>query len=240
MTIRKNNSGFSLVEMAISVIIIGILITGIATGLDILVASKTTGVIADLQNYKRAYDEFKLKYNVLPGDMPDAIEILGAAQQGDGDSQIESGSEENVMAWQHLALAGLIDGNYSGNPTIPVEAGVDFPAGPHENTVYDMTYFSIASTIMMLGGHNAIVYAGPNTTDAIPLNRALIPREAYDIDYRIDDGNSINGIIGASGGADTDGSKCLDYGGGLNPTGAYKVSQEGTHCIIAYFLERNL
>lgn len=130
--------GFTLVEMAIVLAIIGLLAGGIVGGQSLINRAKINGVITDLGKYKTAYTKFKEIYQALPGDYVDATEQWGADPDGcpnhtnrvpkkatcngDGSNYIGFSSSgavggqysELFRAWQHLANAGLIEGSYTG------------------------------------------------------------------------------------------------------------------------------
>jgi prepilin-type N-terminal cleavage/methylation domain-containing protein len=70
-------SGFSLVELSIVLVILGLLAGGILAGQSLIRASALTSVASDLHNYETAINVFKDRYNALPGDMPNATTFWG-------------------------------------------------------------------------------------------------------------------------------------------------------------------
>ena len=126
-----NKKGFSLLELAIVISIIGILLGGIIGGQSLIKASKLNSITTDVEKYKNAISIFKDRYNGLPGDITNATALWGAAAvpascattqgtgtqtcDGNGDGVIgTSFSNEMFRAWQQLANAGLIDGVFTG------------------------------------------------------------------------------------------------------------------------------
>lgn len=69
---RKNSKGFTLVELAIVITIIGLLIGGILKGQEMLNISRINATVAQMQAYKAAIIAFKDKYDQMPGDMPNS------------------------------------------------------------------------------------------------------------------------------------------------------------------------
>ena len=139
---NARQQGFTLIELSIVLVIIGLIVGGILTGRALIRTAELNSVITDETRYVTAVNTFRTKYNELPGDMVDATTYWGtdpggcpdfcsgsgcytAAQtttcNGNGNGLIEpygttSGSNlfENFRAWQQLANAGLMPGAYTG------------------------------------------------------------------------------------------------------------------------------
>lgn len=162
-------SGFTMIEMAIVVVIIGLLLGGILSGRNLLEAAETRSIYTDAESYITAVGQFSRKYGSLPGDMFDAETIWGQAAagvackttpsndkttcNGDGDGQIELGSTngmggvetvEHLRAWQQLSNAGLIPGTMSGVPGAggddDAEVEVNVPPSAIEGAGYSLYY----------------------------------------------------------------------------------------------------
>lgn len=97
MNMRKyqnNKSGFTLVELSIVLVIIGLVAGGILLGNDLIEAAKVRKQISQLEEIESQINAFKLKYDYLPGDIPDASEVFGSSfggytvRDGDGDGKI--------------------------------------------------------------------------------------------------------------------------------------------------------
>lgn len=136
--INKNkNFGFSLVELSIVLLIIGLLTGGILAGKSLIRAAELRNITTESNKFVIAVNIFKEKYFALPGDITNATAFWGSANgascnasettvgtgtqtcNGDGDGKIEpvlgvSRYSEQFMFWQHLGNAGLIQGNYTG------------------------------------------------------------------------------------------------------------------------------
>lgn len=133
---RIDIRGFTLVELAITLVIIGLLIGGVLAGQRLKMQSELVATIADVRAYSAATATFLDRYSALPGDLKDANDRIpgcgqgqldcesGAADAsvGDGDigilgaiaaAQVSGGpgaARETVLFWSHLLLADLISG----------------------------------------------------------------------------------------------------------------------------------
>jgi len=139
--------GFSLLELSIVLVIIGLIAGGIVAGSSMIRAAELRGVITSQEGYKTALHLFKDKYFVLPGDMKNAYDFWNtqancSADQvvtatddtgcnGDGNSQIIYSNGEHFKAWAHLGFAGLVKGSYTGSFSSDndYQEGVNVPAG---------------------------------------------------------------------------------------------------------------
>lgn len=136
---RIRLSGFTLIELSIVLVIIGLITAGVLVGKDLIRQAELRSVITDFERYNTAVNAFKAKYNCLPGDCPYATDFFGTQTGGGGCPYptVESGTgnpltcngngsgsiwgssetgfflQERVRFWQHLAAAGLIR-SYSG------------------------------------------------------------------------------------------------------------------------------
>jgi len=124
----KRRAGFTLLELSIVLVIIGLVVGGVLVGTDLIKSAKLQKVVREAQSYANAVSTFKLKYNGLPGDLldaesffPDQVwnasaaspDLAPASALGDG---VLSAAFEGADAWRQLALAGLINAsNLSGS-----------------------------------------------------------------------------------------------------------------------------
>jgi prepilin-type N-terminal cleavage/methylation domain-containing protein len=146
--------GFSLVELSIVLVILGLLVGGILAGKSLIHAAELRVVTTERDKYWTAMRTFRDKYFAIPGDMANATSIWGTINaapatcretastgtptcDGDGDGLITAmstnlSSREMFRFWEHLAKAGLIEGTYPGT-RVPAgdgdEAAVGYNAG---------------------------------------------------------------------------------------------------------------
>ncbi len=133
-----SSSGFTLVELSVVMMIVGLLIGGILRGQEMIANSRATAVIAQVRSYEAAITTFKDINSAWPGDLATAAmripgcnenctpfltgggnDIIGIANwagnwetQTDGTAHTPAASEndETVLFWTHLMLSGLISG----------------------------------------------------------------------------------------------------------------------------------
>ena len=82
---QKNNrkSAFTLIELSIVLVIIGLIIGGVLVGQDLVNAATIRAQISQIYKYNTAVRTFQLKYGYLPGDIPDpAASAFGFIQRG--------------------------------------------------------------------------------------------------------------------------------------------------------------
>lgn len=136
---RPTQSGFSLVELSIVLVILGLLTGGILGGQALIRAAELRSVTAEYTRWVTATQTFRDKYFALPGDMSNAITFWGADPggcpgnnatattprtttcNGNGDGMISrwqtaTNGNEYFRYWQHLSAAGLIEGSFTGVP----------------------------------------------------------------------------------------------------------------------------
>jgi prepilin-type N-terminal cleavage/methylation domain-containing protein len=70
--------GFSLVELSIVLVILGLLTGGILSGQSLIRAAELRSVVTEYQHYNTAVHSFRNRYMALPGDMPNAVRFWGA------------------------------------------------------------------------------------------------------------------------------------------------------------------
>lgn len=122
MNMKRNNSGFTLVEIAIVLVIIGLLLGGVLKGQEMIENAKIKNLINDIEGVTTAFYAYRDRYKALPGDDPRAASrgwTDAVAGNGNGTLQYNNAfragnAGENMLAWQHLRYAGFISGDPAG------------------------------------------------------------------------------------------------------------------------------
>jgi prepilin-type N-terminal cleavage/methylation domain-containing protein len=118
--------GFTLIEMSISLVIIGLLIAAVLKGQSLIDAARVDAAISKSKDLAAAVTEFKKRYRLYPGDMPAppvAGLIAGCIAGGNGNGQIDAAESSCVV--DVLNKAGLIgfDEIIAGIPVIKTHFG---------------------------------------------------------------------------------------------------------------------
>src|SRR3954463_13493006 len=143
---KRNVQGFTLIEIAIVLVIIGLLLGGVLKGQELITGARVRNIIQQQDGVKAAYFGFLDRYRALPGDYANATTtitgvVVGSCGvstsmgNGDGDGQIESSgstpttTSENILAWEHLSKAGFINGTYTCATTASAATSPTNPYG---------------------------------------------------------------------------------------------------------------
>lgn len=257
-------TGFSLVELSIVLVILGLLTGGILAGQSLIRAAELRAVATEYQRYHTAMHTFRDKYMSMPGDFRDATRFWArfanvgtcvtnssaavatpGTCDGNGDGTLQrpaggSMSGERFQFWRQLALAGLVEGSYSGytgsGGDDDGDLGDNIPSGKISQSGWH-------ANTMVAGDEAAIYYNVPYgvsllygavTANGRPSNPLLRPEEAWGIDTKLDDGRPAYGSIIAG----RWNNQC-----GVNVTGAlnssnldarYKLEDSSLQCILIF------
>lgn len=212
-------SGFTLIELSIVLVIIGLIIGGILVGQDLIKSAANRAQISQIEHYYTAVHTFQNKYGGLPGDLKVSLanqfgfsvgpNCTGQVGGRDGNGMIVAypaepywaGGGEGIFFWQDLSAAGLIDGTY---PNMGIAVGTCNGVGVLLTTAELGAYFpsgKIGSTYLYvynLNGANWYAVSALTSTNALFNGNPGIPViQAYNIDTKIDDGIPISGNVQA-------------------------------------------
>ena len=244
---RSFQSAFTLVELSIVLVILGLLVGGVLTGQSLIRAAELRSVTVEYNGYVTALGAFKDKYMALPGDMPNATDYWGAATcdsttanvgtatcNGDGDGSLEN-QPEWWNFWQQLANAQLIEGNFSGIPGTQggeqAIIGVNAPRSKFPHAGWTAIQSESYSDINGIGrpfpstqGQNLFSF-GSATDEQITVGGILKPEEAYNIDVKIDDGKPNIGKVTSL----HDRAPCE-----ISPYDTYNLSEASKACALFF------
>ncbi len=213
MTNNKANAGFTLIELSIVLVIIGLIVSGVLAGQELIHGASVRATISQILKYNTAVATFQMKYNALPGDFSGAASFIASATSGDGDGLIgkvagasspgaaitagaapTAASAEFANFWSHLAAIGLVEGTYAAisTATTALAVNTNFPATKvasgvgiiaYGNTNDNYNYYHLGVTAL------AVTTLNPTTQNF------LSPGDAYSFDAKVDDGLPASGIV---------------------------------------------
>lgn len=215
---QKEECGFTLVEIAVVLVIIALLLSGVLVGQSLIKTGEIRRVITELNQYNAGATTFNAKYGGLPGDI-----ILRRVQQynfanvgldgtdgrADGDGVLEHGTiaankqgigGENALFWVHLSQAGLIPGDFNtadGSIATAVTGNAVVMDYLPTSQLRDFADYHIFGE----SGRNYYYIAGITAfaaTTGLPTeDHAISPLEAEQIDAKLDDSYPLFGTIRA-------------------------------------------
>jgi len=109
----KRQAGFTLIEIAIVLVIIGLLLGGVLKGQEMITNSKIKRTSNDYNGVAAAVYSYLDRYSALPGDDPNAAGRWSITS-GDGDGIVDGAERPDV--WEHLRASGLVAGTGANNP----------------------------------------------------------------------------------------------------------------------------
>lgn len=256
--IRYMNRAFSLVELSIVLVILGLLTGGILAGQSLIRASEIRTVANDVARFQTAIQTFRDKYFSTPGDMRNATSFWGAANtagaggecadplansgtgtqtcNGNGDGIVDN--NESYQFWEHLANAGLIEGSYPGTGTInatpyPVPLiGTNVPKSRLGSAGYGVYYiegFNINFDAFNSYRQSKLFLGG----GAMYSDPTLTTQEAWNIDTKLDDARPGLGMMQVQlDGSGTTTNGCMSTN--VASTSEYALANTGLRCSPSF------
>lgn len=191
---RTSERGFTLIELSIVLVIIGLLIGGVLQGQEMINNTRLKTTVAQTDAITAAIQTFEDKYRMLPGDTTNAVAALIGATASAGDNDgllggagdavvaspaggIANGSEA-ALAFNHMGTTGLLQnvdfiGLLRVNSTVPANIG--------NGAAFDIATFTFATGGNGLGLR---IRTGTAAAPAVALNSD----DMFSLDQKYDDG----------------------------------------------------
>ena len=195
---RTSQKGFTLVEIAIVLVIIGLLLGGILKGQEMITQAKIKNVIADMSGVSAAMYGYQDRYKALPGDDKNANSRWASTASGTGDGVIQGvytvtasgtatdATKEAGFFWHHLRLSGFVSGTGADQPfnAVSGKIGVQTSDGTAPGGA------SFAAGVLSDGAGT------PTKFTALMLCSANLPDKiAIAVDAQTDDGTGKKGTV---------------------------------------------
>ena len=244
--------GFSLVELSIVLVILGLLVGGVLSGQSLIRAAQLRTVSTQYNEWRSAMNTFRDKYFALPGDMTNATSFWSTTVNGDGDGYLPSckgGANpmpESFHFWEQLALAGLIEGSYPGTSVVSGNIcnglsvpGTNVPASKINPgagwTIVALNQQSngeVDYTDLPSAQYNWFIYGLASSGNGFTSGLFLKPEDVWNIDTKMDDGLPGTGIVRAGNSSASGAAGCQSTA--LSATSVYNLSVTTLSCDIVF------
>jgi prepilin-type N-terminal cleavage/methylation domain-containing protein len=210
------NKAFTLVELAIVVVVLGILVGGVLTGQSIVNSAKRQSVISQLSNFEKAALAFKLEYDDLPGDIrkedcdaynwnTDCFNSNGSwnilnsnnrIESHNGDFPLDQLLGEPTYFFSHLYRANLVNDRFFRNTSAAYIVGEQFPE-LKDNSGGFIFYNNSSGSYWFLGITKSL---DNHTSHNLSERHGYLhtPEDADWFDKKIDDGKPLRGTVTSS------------------------------------------
>lgn len=237
---KKEQLGFTLLEIVLLVLIVGVVVAAVLKGQEMITGAKVKRVARQLDEVRAAYFAFEDRYRALPGDYAQAhvhLHCGGACPKGNGDSRIReletplAGSEvrEDILVWTHLSSAGFLKGDYRMVAGSTVADQGNTPRNPYSalaQLAFDGRY---GLTDGGVPHHN--LKTGPQ-----------LPVEVVaELDRKIDDGKPYEGMLqfstfAANGAGAPQEGAATACTAAVDPAAPWNLASASTNCGAALLL----
>ncbi len=212
-------AGFTLIELSIVLVIIGLIVGGVLVGQDLIRAAEIRSTVAQIEKYNSSVNTFRTKYAGIPGDLSASNAaafgfITRAGSQGRGDRNglvdgINAGASTNMIFtqesgvfWDDLTKANLVDGQFTSAAD---GASVAAIAAAAVSTQFPPARLARGNMVHVgsVNGFNYFTLVGITSvaaaTGVMTVTANLTPLELFNMDNKMDDGVPLAGIVQAHG-----------------------------------------
>ncbi len=178
----RKQTGFTLIEIAIVLVIVGLLLGGVLKGQELIQSARVRNLASQQDGIKAAFFGFQDRFRAIPGDYALATANItggstaaacGTSGNGNADGQILA--SEAILAWDHLSHAGFISGSYTCVDATTITAATT-PVNVYGSFV--QIIFDNAWGLVAAGTNRHNVKTGPSIPVAV----------IAELDRKIDDG----------------------------------------------------
>ena len=208
----RHQQGFTLVEMAIVLVIIGLLLGGILKGQELITSARVRNIADQNSGVQAAYYGFIDRYRQVPGDWSwtnAAKAIPGVEHGGDSSGRLDgAGFGEALALWEQLSKSGFIQGHYTGGDKSPTQDDVNLAPRNAFN-----------GFLMLFSSSDYEDTAKPPSEKLnLVLGTGIPVNVIAELDRKIDDGLPLSGVV----------RQAVTQGGHFD-----KISQSKSNCVDA-------
>jgi prepilin-type N-terminal cleavage/methylation domain-containing protein len=199
---KRNQSGFTLIEIAIVLVIIGLLLGGVLKGQELINSAKVKNLATDFRNIPLFIYGYQDKFKAIPGDdtavvthVAGTLATTPATKQGNGviDGLWNSltNTDESYLFWQHVRLAGLAP----GPTTIPAVPAIGDGYKPVNAAGGEIGIQSNNGTFASIITNAAGTLNTGMTGTYIICSQGILGKFVKQLDTTMDDGNTDTGSM---------------------------------------------
>jgi prepilin-type N-terminal cleavage/methylation domain-containing protein len=205
---KRNQSGFTLIEIAIVLVIIGLLLGGVLKGQELINSARVKNLATDFKNIPVFIYGYQDKFRALPGDDRQVDTHLTGLNPGcaggacpipaanvtagngiiDGNWNSNTQADESYLFWQHVRLAGLASGS------VTLGAADYLPTNATGGTIGIQSGTNVVANSPMLG----VAGGNPIRGSYIICSSGILGKFVKQLDLQMDDGNTAGGSMMAT------------------------------------------
>lgn len=185
---RERQRGFTLVEVAVVLVIVGLLLGGILKGRELISSARVRSLADSSSSIQAAYFGFIDRYRRVPGDWnaADATTAIGVAIStgGNDNGRLDNPAgnyTENNALWEQLSKSGFLQGAYRGGSDAPTPTGDVSPLNPFHH-------------VMVIGRTSDYLGDNPVRLNLVT-GRGVPVAIMRELDIKLDDGAPDSGTV---------------------------------------------
>ena len=188
MNKSSRQQGFTLIEIAIVLVIIGLLLGGVLKGQELINTARVRAMNNTVDGITAAWFSFQDRYRSFPGDYLTAqanVNLPGAPDGGDGNGLVDS-INESARVWVHLEAAGYLTGGYVDDTA--TVAGNAYDCAP---TICPDNGFGSGMNLV----YGTMVQTGAANAHELITGRGIPVEVIAELDRKVDDGSPDSGAM---------------------------------------------
>lgn len=233
-----HQQGFTLVELAIVLVIIGLIVGGVLVGQDLIKSAEIRATISQIEKFNAAATTFRDKFGGLPGDLTDRrVTQFGLSPartstigEGNGDGLISGTAAapssligETLVFWSDLTSAALVPEAVAAPADMTTAGTLDeLPSTRLRETAIFHVYSDAGRNYFYIG--TPAIAAG-----AVTVGAGLSPFQAFSIDEKLDNGDGNEGVVTAV--EDIEPNTAAAAGTCIDADGVYATEEDEANII---------